>query len=205
MKHTRIILTAMLCLCMTACGNQAAQPSLPADTTAGTDAVSESASETESAAPADTSDAPAEAESASETPAESDAETAAEPETPAAASDEAADPNAFYPVTNAPATSVSVVQFEGSWFNAANPIESIQFRDCELLRGSFTMDKADLTSTEGYIQLEYRQAEDGTQEYFYNLYAEDGRYLFSIATSVDIPFTEFRSTDGRQHYMLQQD
>ena len=116
------------------------------------------------------------------------------------ASQDGANANGFIPETEVPHNGVSVKQFDGVWMNPNNTIESISFFDCDYLRGRFQMENADNSVTDGYIQLEYKKNADGSKASYYNLYSDAGKLLFSVGTSLDIPFEHFSSTDGKHYF-----
>jgi hypothetical protein len=114
-------------------------------------------------------------------------------------------PNAygFYPEMEVPRTSVSVKQFDGTWYDADDPVRSIQFYNCDYLRGSFTLQNADGSLTDGIMQLEYKLRDDGIETGYYNLYDKSGKYLFGVGTNTDIPFYQFSSADNKYHFTRQ--
>ena len=74
----------------------------------------------------------------------------------------------FIPETEEPRTSVSVKQFDGVWSDPDNRILSINFWGCDTFSGSFQIENADNSLTNGYVRLEYMINSDGTKKHLYN-------------------------------------
>lgn len=103
----------------------------------------------------------------------------------------------YYTVPEPLQTSISVRSLTGDWTDGGSVIE---FADCDLLKGKFHAFGGD-KSVSGTVVLEYTLNPDNTQEYWFNLYDDDGEFYKGFKATGEIPFNDlYTGQSGEQHF-----
>ncbi len=108
----------------------------------------------------------------------------------------------FYPITDAPASGVSVAALSGTWYYDAEPSAHLIIREgADIYNGTFSY--ADTTAVaEGYVKLEYALEPDGKQTFWYTFYKNDGTFWNAFSVSGELPLNDlYAGQSGEPHFI----
>lgn len=108
----------------------------------------------------------------------------------------------FFPVTNPPASSVSVASLAGTWLQAGGNETKLDITaGSDIYNGNFAY-TVNGNTVNGYIKLEYNYTQSGDREYWYNFYDNSGAFWHGFGVSGEIPLNDiYADQQGEPHFV----